>query len=114
MHAKLTYAIKFVGDMDAAIGFYRDTMGLKLRFATPGWSEFDTGDVTLALHAASDDNPAGKVQLGFGTPDLAQLYAGRDASGLTFTAAPEVRFGTLLARMLDGEGVEVSLSGPAA
>jgi catechol 2,3-dioxygenase-like lactoylglutathione lyase family enzyme len=59
------YAIKFVGDMDKAVKFYRDTLGLKLKFESPGWSEFVTGETTLALHPASDKNRAGRVELGF-------------------------------------------------
>src|SRR5512146_3229708 len=65
----LTYAIKFVGDMEAAVEFYRDVLGLPLKFQSPGWSSFITGDVTLALHPASEKNPAGAVELGFGVRD---------------------------------------------
>jgi predicted enzyme related to lactoylglutathione lyase len=111
MQAKFTYAIKFVADMDKAIEFYRDTFGLKVRFATPFWSEFETGDVTLALHPASRDKPAGSVQIGFAAVDLADLYNEREAEGLTFTQPPFEEHGTLLSRILDCEGAEVSLSG---
>ena len=114
MQATFNYAIKFVADMDAAIAFYRDTFGLTVKFATPFWSEFDTGAVTLALHPASEKNPAGTAQLGFRTPDLPAIYAGREAAGLTFTQAPFEEHGTLLSQILDCEGVEVSLSGPAS
>jgi hypothetical protein len=51
------------------------------------------------------------VQLGFATPDLPGVYADRAAIGLTFTQAPVDEHGTLLARILDSEGAEVSLSG---
>ena len=54
---RLNYAIKFVADMDKAIAFYRDTLGLELKFASPFWTEFATGETTLALHPASDENP---------------------------------------------------------
>ena len=111
MQATFAYAIKFVADMDKAVAFYRDTFGLKLKFASPFWSEFDTGAVTLALHPASERNPAGATQLGFSAPDLEGVYAGRDAAGLTFTQAPLDEHGTLLSRVLDCEGDEVSLSG---
>lgn len=50
------YVIKFVTDMNKAVKFYRDTLGLQLRFESPGWSEFATGETTLALHPASDKN----------------------------------------------------------
>ena len=55
---KLNYVIKFVGEMDSAVRFYRDVLGLPLKFEPPGWSEFATGETTLALHPASQKNPA--------------------------------------------------------
>ena len=61
MPPKLAYAILFVSDMDRAVTFYRDTLGLPLKFQSPGWSEFVTGKTTLALHPASAENPAGQV-----------------------------------------------------
>ena len=111
MQAVFTHAIKFVDDMDRAVAFYRDTLGLTLRFASPYWSEFETGAVTLALHPASDRNPAGSTQVGFTARDLEAIYAGREAAGLTFTAPPVDEHGTLLSRMLDCEGAEIGLSG---
>jgi catechol 2,3-dioxygenase-like lactoylglutathione lyase family enzyme len=111
MQAVFTHAIKFVDDMDRAVAFYRDTLGLPLRFASPYWSEFDTGAVTLALHPASERNPAGSTQVGFTTPDLEGIYAGREAAHLTFTAPPVDEHGTLLARILDCESAEIGLSG---
>jgi catechol 2,3-dioxygenase-like lactoylglutathione lyase family enzyme len=111
MRAKFSHAIVFVADMDRAIAFYRDVMGLPLKFQTPFWSEFETGAVTLALHPASERNPPGRVQLGFEAPDLPALYAEREANGLVFSAPPIDEHGTLLARIEDCEGAEVSLSG---
>jgi catechol 2,3-dioxygenase-like lactoylglutathione lyase family enzyme len=112
MQASFTHAIKFVADMDKAVAFYRDTFGLRLKFATPFWSEFDTGPVTLALHPASERNPAGAVQLGFSTEALEALYERRQAERLSFAAPPANEHGTILARILDSEGAEVSLSAP--
>jgi lactoylglutathione lyase len=108
---RLAYAIKFVADMDAAIAFHRDVLGLTLKFQSPFWSEFATGETTLALHPASPAHPAGGVQLGYAADDLAALYAERDAKGLTFTAAPAPEHGATLARFLDSEGAECSVSG---
>jgi predicted enzyme related to lactoylglutathione lyase len=113
MQADLAYAIKFVADMDRAVAFYRDTFGLKLRFQTAEWTEFETGPVTLALHAASEANPPGKVQLGFATRELHAAYAAREAAGLTFTQPPTDTHGATLARILDCDGAEISLSTPA-
>ena len=110
MQARFSYAIAFVADMDKAVAFHRDVLGLTLRFASPFWSEFATGDVTLALHPASAENPAGKVQLGFAVADVAKLYAARGANGLDFSSAPRTEAGSLLARIFNSEGVEISLS----
>ena len=61
MAIKLGYAIHFVADMNRAVAFYRDTVGLELKFSSPEWSEFATGTTTLALHPASAENPAHRV-----------------------------------------------------
>jgi len=110
MQARFSYAIAFVADMDKAVAFHRDTLGLTLRFASPFWSEFATGDVTLALHPASAENAAGSVQLGFAVEDVATLYKGRIGNGLDFTCAPRTEAGSLLARIRNSEGAEISLS----
>jgi lactoylglutathione lyase len=108
---QLTYAIKYVADMDKAVAFHRDILGLALKFASPFWSEFDTGGTTLALHAADDAHPAGGVQLGFGSDDLAGFYEAREANGVTFTQEPTPMHGQTIARFLDSEGAETSLGG---
>jgi catechol 2,3-dioxygenase-like lactoylglutathione lyase family enzyme len=110
---RLTYAIKFVADMDKAVSFYRDTLGLPLGFQSPFWSEFETGETKLALHPASPENPAGTVQLGFGVESLGDFYAKRDQLGIAFTQPPKEMHGSHIARIRDCEGAEVSVSGGA-
>jgi len=53
---RLNFAIVFVGDMSRSVSFYRDVVGLPLKFESPGWSEFSTEGATLALHRVE---PAG-------------------------------------------------------
>jgi lactoylglutathione lyase len=106
----LNYAIKFVSDMDSAVAFYRDTLGLGLTFQSPFWSEFETGQTRLALHPASDENPAGSVQLGLGTADIDGFYAAGQAEGLVFTSPPTDMHGTRIARFRDLDGAEISVS----
>ena len=107
---RLNYAIKFVSDMDAAVAFYRDTLGLTPLFQSPFWSEFDTGETKLALHPASEDNPAGSVQLGLGTTDIDNFYAAGQTEGLVFTSPPTDVHGTRIARVRDIDGAEISVS----
>jgi predicted enzyme related to lactoylglutathione lyase len=108
---RLNYAIKFVSDMDAAVAFYRDTLGLAPSFQSPFWSEFDTGETKLALHPASDENPAGSVQLGLGTDDIDGFCANIQSQGLVVTSPPTDMHGTRIARFRDMEGAEISISG---
>jgi predicted enzyme related to lactoylglutathione lyase len=110
MKAQFTYAIAFVADMEKAIAFHRDVLGLTPKFTSPHWSEFATGDVTLALHPASAENPAGGVQLGFTVDDVSKLFETRGENGLDFTSEPRPQSGSLLARIRNSEGAEISLS----
>jgi lactoylglutathione lyase len=107
---RLTYAIKYVADMDRAIAFHRDVLGLAVKFQSPFWTEFDTGGTTLALHPLTGDHRAGEVQLGFAVPDLDGFYAAREEKGLDFTLPPTPQFGRTLARFRDSEGAETTVS----
>ena len=109
---KLSYAIKYVADMDKAIAFHRDVLGLDLKFQSPFWTELVTGETTLALHPATDDHEPGSVQLGFATDNLAEFYARRDELGLSFTQPPTEMHGMHIARLRDVDGAETSVSGP--
>jgi predicted enzyme related to lactoylglutathione lyase len=107
---RLNYTIKFVSDMDAAVAFHRDTLGLKLGFHSPFWSEFETGETKLALHPASPENPAGTVQLGLGVEDLDTFLAHAQAQGVAITSPAREVHGTRIARIRDPEGAEISVS----
>ena len=113
MAASLTYAIKFVQDMDEAVRFHVDHLELKLRFQSAEWSEFETGETTLALHMASAENPPGTCQLGFGVPDIQSFYAKATSMGVQVTSAPENLHGQLIAKLRDSDGAEFSISGPS-
>ena len=112
MTTSLTYVIKFVQDMDRAVQFYVDKLGLKLRFKSPEWSEFDTGTTTLALHIASSESPAGSCQLGLGVSDVQQFYSKALSNGVQFTSPPTDLHGQRIAKLRDSDGAECSVSGP--
>jgi lactoylglutathione lyase len=106
--------IKFVTDMNKAVKFYCDTLGLQLRFESPGWSEFATGETTLALHPASDRNPAGKVEFRFTVVDVEAFYRDMSAQGVRFSIPPTKQdFGGLLAQFVDSEGAHCSVASKA-
>ena len=111
MIVRLTYVIKYVADMERAVKFYKEQLGVALRFQSPAWTEFETGETTLALHPASAEHPAGTSQLGFGAPDIDGFYAEKKDNGVEFTSAPTETFGSRIAKFKDSEGAECSVSG---
>jgi lactoylglutathione lyase len=112
MTPKLAYVIEFVADMDRAVRFYRDVIGLPLKFESPGWTEFTTGETTFALHPASEKNPAGKIDVGFTVGDIQQFYEDLQAKGVKFPLPPTKQdFGGTLARFVDSEGATPSVGG---
>lgn len=68
MDARLRYVRE-----DNAVRVHGDVLGLALKFEWPEWLEFATGDVTFALHHASDDHPAGSDELGYSVKDLREV-----------------------------------------
>lgn len=66
---QLVEVVLYVRDMERAIRFYRDTLGLELAFESEGWTTFGTGACTLALHTTDERSP------GSGEPDPTFLIA---------------------------------------
>ena len=58
---QLRYVIKFVADMDKAVKFYRDVLGLTLKFESPG-HERQGRSVQHASHEAGFRRCAGAVR----------------------------------------------------
>jgi lactoylglutathione lyase len=50
MFKQIDYTMVIVSDMARSIEFYRDKLGIPLKFESPDWTEFQTGATTLALH----------------------------------------------------------------
>ena len=108
---KLNYVIEFVADMDRAVNFYRDVLGLSLKFQSPGWSEFSTGETSLGLHPTSEKNPAGSIELGFNISNLEKFYQEMTAKGVQFSMPPTKQdFGGSLAQFIDSEGRRCSVA----
>jgi lactoylglutathione lyase len=50
---RVSHVILFVSDLDAAVAFYRDVIGLGVRFEEHGYAELDTEGTRLALFERS-------------------------------------------------------------
>jgi len=126
MFSKVDYVMVNVSDMRRSVAFYRDTLGLRLKFESPAWSEFETGPTTLALHggiraagseAATPAGPAaGTCSLGFSVPDLTRTYAELRERGAHFVMPPTEQpdEGIRLAVCLDPDGLAISFAEPMA
>jgi methylmalonyl-CoA/ethylmalonyl-CoA epimerase len=78
-----------VHDVDRAIGFYRDALGLQFLFAAPPrLAFFDCGGVRLMLSTPEEgfDHP-GSV-LYFAVEDIRQMYDTLKARGVAFRGEP--------------------------
>ena len=115
---RLNYAIVFVSDMSRSVAFYRDAVGLPLRFESHGWSEFNTEGATLALHAskagdgptALEDLPAGHCRPGFSVPALDAFHRRMLANNVRCVQDPKVTFGARIAQYADPDGLIISVS----
>jgi catechol 2,3-dioxygenase-like lactoylglutathione lyase family enzyme len=54
-----------VDDMAKAVAFYRDKLGLAVKYESADWVELDAGNVTLALRRYGS-GPEGRPELGVG------------------------------------------------
>ena len=124
MFNEVHYIMVTVSDMKRSIEFYRDKLGLPLKFESPGWSEFLTGSSTLALHGGGKPNPAAKeannqetpyagtCSIGFSATDLEKTYEELKSRGVEFVMPPTRRDqeGIKLAICTDPDGLAVSFA----
>lgn len=92
-------------DMDRALGFYTNTIGLSERFSSPGWSEMSWGDAIIALHGGGDGSER-ITSLSLQVADLDAACKSVRASGGKIINPPEQRQGEpiRLATVCDTEG----------
>lgn len=111
MAPRLRYVIEYVADMERAVHFYRDLLGLPVRFESPEWTEVSTGEITLALYPSSEVNPPGTLQLGFTAGDLQAACQQLVERGVRFTQPPaRADAGPQSAEFLDSEDARCSIA----
>ena len=101
----------FVRDMDAAVRFYVDALGLKLleRYGDH-WASIDCGHgLTIGLHPASAQNPAGRagsMTIGFRTSEpIRETVATLEARGVVFRGDVVDDTQLLIANFQDPDGL---------
>lgn len=116
---RVHHAIVFVRDMSRSVAFYRDVLGLPLRFESPQWSEFATDGATLALHASDsptpnpdgpEHTPPGRCRPGLSVPHLDEFHQRMTESNIPCIQQPQEVFGTRIAQYVDPDGLVISVS----
>jgi len=114
----VNYVIVLVSDMKRSVSFYRDVVGLPLRFESPGWTEFATDGATLALHTSEGlsserDNPrqlpAGRCRPGLSVSNLDEFHKKMADSNVPCVQEPTAVFGARVAQYLDPDGLGISV-----
>ncbi len=76
----------FVTDMDRAVSFYRDTLGLELEYRSgDDWAQFRAGAISIGLHGTGTDELRPGGTLAFTVDDLDATRVALAERGLTFT-----------------------------
>ena len=122
MFRQIDYTMIVVSDMQRSVEFYRDKLGIPLKFESPDWTEFATGTTTLALHGGGvlDQRPpagdpskvAGACSIGFNVENVDKTYEELKAKGIRFVMPPTQRQneGIKLAVAIDPDGLPISFA----
>jgi catechol 2,3-dioxygenase-like lactoylglutathione lyase family enzyme len=106
---ELREVVVYTRDMERAIAFYRDVLGLEPDFESPHWTTFRTGVCTFALHAGSEAPDP--------TFEVADAAAERDrliAAGIEVTEIREPVAGLRVFDARDPDGNRFSIESRAA
>jgi catechol 2,3-dioxygenase-like lactoylglutathione lyase family enzyme len=109
---RLDLVFYWVADLDRAVSFYRDVLGLRLlRQDGTNWAEFDAGGRRFALHSATDGQPVrpGGATAVFAVGDLNQAKDRLSARGVRFEHEGDVEDYARFASFLDPDGNAVQL-----
>ncbi len=115
---QIDYVMVTVSDMNRSLKFYRDKLGIPVKFESPQWSEFQTGATVLALHgggkigAKAHEATAGTASIGFYVDNLDQKYNELKTNGVVFLMPPADRGEEKikLAVCQDPDGLAISIA----
>ena len=92
-------------DMDRAVAFYRDVIGLEVKECSPWWSELTFGTAIIALHGGGDGEFR-RTGLSFTVDDVDRACEAVALGGGRVRSGPDDRGdeGIYLAELADPEG----------
>lgn len=117
------YVILLVDDLDRALAFYTQVLGLCLGHRSGAYAQLDTGTTRLGLYTRTamaqvvgfplhtPDPHAPGFELGFKVPDVDAAFAELTARGATATTPPTTRpWGQRTAYVRDPDGHLIELA----
>jgi predicted enzyme related to lactoylglutathione lyase len=100
----------WVTDMDRAVGFYRDALGLEMRMRHEDtWAEFEAGGIRIGLHGAGDGALVHGGTAVFLAGDLDLAKASLEERGVAFDHLGEVPGYARYASFADPDGNSMQL-----
>ncbi|RLE28358.1 bleomycin resistance protein [Candidatus Acetothermia bacterium] len=102
-----------VADLSRAVAFYRDVLGLPLKYRFPDYAGFDLGGVELGLKTWGGMEPPrnGEPVVNFLVDDVDRACRGLSARGVKFTKDPEdTPWGSRIALFRDPDGNTLQLT----
>lgn len=103
--------ILYAQDMNSEVRFYRDVLGLSIRYpqgledySEEMWVEFDLGETTLALHGGAEGTPDTLHELVFRVENVAQTREMIIAAGTKMAEIRDLEDGSPIAEGRDPAG----------
>ena len=108
MSLRVGYVNLYVSDFEAAVTFYRDTLGLTLVTSDEafGYASFDAGPISFAVAKTDDSALVGRHSgIGFMVKDIDAAFDALAAKGVVFDMVPtDQPWGGRLALFRDPDG----------
>jgi len=79
-----------IRDVDRAVRFYRDVLGMRFLFRFPGMAFFDCGGIRLYLTVPEDPSFGGRSTIYYRVDDVGAAVAALEFRGVTFDDPPHV------------------------
>ena len=118
MFNRIGWVQVFVSDMDRAVDFYENSLGITVRNRSPEFPEFvelATEGTILALNSVGDEGKqlVGRVTgITLTAPDVEAAHRSLSAKGVRFSRPPARQpWGGLMTSFFDPDGSEISLLG---
>ncbi|MBN1549039.1 VOC family protein [Candidatus Babeliales bacterium] len=100
-------------NLDEAISFYKDILGLPPRFKVEGvWAEFDLGNTRLGLCPTQDAIEGTRTGVVLEVRDLKKTYKAWKHMGVTFLNEPVEKVHGIMVSFMDPSGNHIDLYQP--